>query len=527
MPASVTPNIPANVIMIAVLISNAIASCLQPSIYDSIIRIKNLPYLPDIPHTSSLYHKIVVNQFMIRPVIFVSRNSTLEEVQIALETSTKIRALPLVENRDSMALIGSISRVQLQKLIETKIGTKARLAEAARRVKRTVDENLGPKIGGDEAEQRLEAGKSKDLSLSMTNSSATISFASNILKNMKPSIEIEDSTQDEPRKSNRFLVVPVTVVDDSGCEVEVPENGANESCNSNRLLVPGLRLPVLAQTKSESNFDRPSDGLQISRHAFHESSHHDVYNTIGSIVRSLATFGRNRKYARNDFELYGEERAQWEQSVLNEPIDFSMLTIDSTPFHLVDHTSLFKTHSLFSLLGLNRAYVTQNGRLVGVVALKELRLAIEMIQSGRVPLNGENFFDDPSIVRMEMEREEAGEENLESSNDGYLQLTPEHFQSSDNIEEAPNLSLDISVTSEASTELTFPSPSSSLEKEPPKTILVKSRPKSAHEDGVLLAVQPLVRGSSSMDDLIPSAGNKKKNSRHVKIVIPDDEKLPS
>ena len=33
---------------------------------------------------------------------------------------------------------------------------------------------------------------------------------------------------------------------------------------------------------------------------------------------------------------------------------------------------LFQVHSLFSLLGLNHAYVTNTGRLAGVVALKEV-----------------------------------------------------------------------------------------------------------------------------------------------------------
>lgn len=40
-------------IMIAVLTSNAIASLLAPSIYDSIILIKKLPYLPDLLPSSS------------------------------------------------------------------------------------------------------------------------------------------------------------------------------------------------------------------------------------------------------------------------------------------------------------------------------------------------------------------------------------------------------------------------------------------------------------------------------------------
>ncbi|KAJ8939745.1 hypothetical protein NQ314_011031 [Rhamnusium bicolor] len=46
-------------IMIAVLISNAIASLLSPSIYDSIILIKKLPYLPDLlPSSSGKYFYI-------------------------------------------------------------------------------------------------------------------------------------------------------------------------------------------------------------------------------------------------------------------------------------------------------------------------------------------------------------------------------------------------------------------------------------------------------------------------------------
>ena len=46
--------------------------------------------------------------------------------------------------------------------------------------------------------------------------------------------------------------------------------------------------------------------------------------------------------------------------------------------------SLLKTHSLFALLRLKRAYVTQRGRLVGVVALREFRTAIERIQNGEL-----------------------------------------------------------------------------------------------------------------------------------------------
>lgn len=40
-------------VLVAVLVSNAISTLLQPSLYDSIIMIKKLPYLPDIISSSS------------------------------------------------------------------------------------------------------------------------------------------------------------------------------------------------------------------------------------------------------------------------------------------------------------------------------------------------------------------------------------------------------------------------------------------------------------------------------------------
>jgi chloride channel 2 len=55
------------VLQIAVLISNAIAALLQPSLYDSIILIKKLPYLPDLlPSSSSKFcgsGKLLVHGF--------------------------------------------------------------------------------------------------------------------------------------------------------------------------------------------------------------------------------------------------------------------------------------------------------------------------------------------------------------------------------------------------------------------------------------------------------------------------------
>ena len=58
-------------VLIAVLVANAIAHCLAPSCYDSIIMIKKLPYLPDILPSSSTAYNIYVEDFMLRDVFYI------------------------------------------------------------------------------------------------------------------------------------------------------------------------------------------------------------------------------------------------------------------------------------------------------------------------------------------------------------------------------------------------------------------------------------------------------------------------
>uniref|UniRef100_A0A8C1K5K3 Chloride channel 2c n=1 Tax=Cyprinus carpio TaxID=7962 RepID=A0A8C1K5K3_CYPCA len=75
---------------------------------------------------------------------------------------------------------------------------------------------------------------------------------------------------------------------------------------------------------------------------------------------------------------------EWEEQQLVEQVTFSSCKIDPAPFQLVEHTSLHKTHTMFSVLNLDYAYVTSIGRLIGAVSLKELREAIE----GCTPADG-------------------------------------------------------------------------------------------------------------------------------------------
>lgn len=484
-------------VMIAVLIANAVASYLQPSIYDSIIRIKNLPYLPDIPHTTSLYHRMLIEQFMISPVVFIAKDSTIGELKKSLESKKRIRAFPLVENMESLALVGSISRGQLQRYVDSQIGTKSRFVEATRRVKQRLEEEESERKAKEESKsESTEAGS-----------------------------ELRGAGE---RRASRFLVVPVAK---GAPHVTRNENLSGLSEENARKILTVEEKQALFDSSSLTMLKGEMNGKTVNPGQI--QSHH----TIGDIFRSIThlSFGRQnhpKKNTHNEFELYGDERAEWEESVLNSKIDLTQLDIDSTPFQLSEYTSLFKAHSLFSLLGLNRAYVTKKGQLIGVVALKELRFAIEYLQSGKVPTPGMSIFNDVPSEQSSFEKSgrlESGSEaqnplfltdnGEEDANEDYIQppvevmrrgaLTPNRLNEMSRVEhvrmvpESPHF--DVSSPSTSSSCISID--------------LFPIGPSHSEDDG---SVGGLVLNVPTLPTRAKSAAELNPRSPHVQINLPDD-----
>uniref|UniRef100_A0A3B5MDV1 Chloride channel, voltage-sensitive 2a n=1 Tax=Xiphophorus couchianus TaxID=32473 RepID=A0A3B5MDV1_9TELE len=237
-------------VMIAVILANAVAQALQPSLYDSIIRIKKLPYLPELGMGHHEKYNIRVEDIMVRDVRFITLNSSYRDLQEMLLTG-HLKTLALVECRDSMILLGSIERLQLQSLLSLQLSRQRRL-EYLRQL--------------------------------------------------------------------------------------AQDNGAHDP------------LPSLT---SDSTPSSPCAHVHLNS---------PTNTSARQVVRFLVST---------------QQIAEWEDQQLDQLVDFKNCKIDPAPFQLVEQTSLHKTHTIFSLLGLGHAYVTSMGRLVGVVSLKELRKAIE------------------------------------------------------------------------------------------------------------------------------------------------------
>uniref|UniRef100_A0A8C7LSF0 Chloride voltage-gated channel 2 n=1 Tax=Oncorhynchus kisutch TaxID=8019 RepID=A0A8C7LSF0_ONCKI len=259
-------------VMIAVILANAVAQSLQPSLYDSIIRIKKLPYLPELGMGHHEKYNVRVEDIMVRDVRYITLSSSYRDVQEVLLIG-QLKTLALVESRDSMILLGSIERSQLQSLLSLQLGPSRRLDHLRRHAKDNDTHTLD-----------------------------THTHLSNL------------GTMDNP------LSPPCT------------HTHSNSTSNSARY---GVRFVVSVAEVSRTH-------ARVMR----------VLNPLPQI-------------------------AEWEEQQLDEPVDFNNCKIDPAPFQLVERTSLHKTHTIFSLLGLDHAYVTSTGRLVGVVSLRELRKAIE------------------------------------------------------------------------------------------------------------------------------------------------------
>uniref|UniRef100_A0A3B5QJ02 Chloride channel protein 2 n=1 Tax=Xiphophorus maculatus TaxID=8083 RepID=A0A3B5QJ02_XIPMA len=245
--------------IIAVLLANAVAQSLQPSYYDSQIRIKKLPYLPDLGWGHHEKYNIRVEDIMERDVRYITLNCCYRDLHSVLMLG-HLKTLALVESAESMILLGSIERAQLQSLLSQQLSRSRRMEYIRERA----------------------AAEKKCLS----------------------DVSNSDSEDGRQRASQEVRL------------------------QSTSLFLLSFCFKFLLIISDPPNLC----GLQI---------------------------------------------AEWEERQLDEQVDFNNCKIDPAPFQLVERTLLYKTHTIFSLLGLDHAYVTSIGRLIGVVSFKELRKAIE------------------------------------------------------------------------------------------------------------------------------------------------------
>ncbi|CAH1398800.1 unnamed protein product [Nezara viridula] len=364
-------------IMIAVLIANAIASLLQPSLYDSIILIKKLPYLPDLLPSSSGIYNVYVEDFMIRDVKYIWNNMSYHELKAVLKENRRLRSFPLVEKPENMILLGSIQRLELIKIIEKHIGRERRLQVVARWQKEAQErakEEYERKRRESERQRRpsrFEVTPAPDILRMKQQSSGTLDsdhgYRFHPVFGTQPKKSILKKTNSFNLRNYSPLttpsVTPYTTV--TGAESRI------------RMAFEAIFHKSTTLQDVEPNED---EGSPEPRGLSPPPPYQPVSLPASPGVNKKVQLPRERV-----IDMSPEDQKEWEEEELRAGVSFADCQIDPSPFQLVGRTSLLKAHSIFSLVGINHAYVTNIGKLVGVVALKELRKAIEDSNAGIPP----------------------------------------------------------------------------------------------------------------------------------------------
>ncbi|XP_016951209.1 chloride channel protein 2 isoform X5 [Drosophila biarmipes] len=383
-------------VMIAVLVANAVAALLQPSIYDSIILIKKLPYLPDLLPSSSGMYSIFVEDFMVRDVKYIWHGISYQKLKEVLKLNKTLRSLPLVDSPDNMILLGSVQRYELIKMIEKHIGREKRM-EVAQKWQKEAQERA---LEEEKKKQEVELKMRRPSRFEVLPAPDILSLRQIANDEMLPPKKRAETMHGSlaPRKS----ILKKT--NSFNLKTYAQPMGHSPSITPYTTITGNSEFRI--RSAFEAIFKKSTTLQDVQPDPETGSLSPAASNNEVEVPRTPSTPGVSKKVQlprERVIDMSPEDQKQWELEEMLKPIDLQKANvhIDPSPFQLVERTSILKVHSLFSMVGINHAYVTKIGRLVGVVGLKELRKAIEDINSNSFvpPARDEDADDKPAVEK--------------------------------------------------------------------------------------------------------------------------------
>uniref|UniRef100_H3B1N9 Chloride voltage-gated channel 1 n=1 Tax=Latimeria chalumnae TaxID=7897 RepID=H3B1N9_LATCH len=307
--------------MVAVILANMVAQSLQPSLYDSIIQVKKLPYLPDLGWSHMNKYNVFVEDIMVRDVKYLSSICKYRDLQALLKSCT-LKTLPLVDSAESMILLGSIERKEIQALLWRHLSQERRL-----RQQNEPEGKLERAYDGYQGSQGLNAKHD--------------SFK-----------YVDEDVGEEEEVTQKAEVTIVTVPGPSqNPPVSEEPNGPVAPCKPETVFREGDR---------KTDTDRQTVLWLIDR----------------ATLMHKSTIGDTPELVDN---MTPEEINSWEEKELEMYVNFESCRIDPSPFQLVEQTSLHKVCIQPYIYFLSLYFIdrTGGGRGGGLLSPANLQKAIE------------------------------------------------------------------------------------------------------------------------------------------------------
>lgn len=371
--------------VVAVLIANAVAHFLQPSFYDSIIRLKRLPYLPDIVNAKQDAWTVYVEDIMMKDVRYITFVSTYAELQELLRSSC-FKSYPLVDTPESMILLGSIQRFELERLLILHLSERTFFND-----RKASTSTLSPPPSPSNSKKTSPIRRTSSPKLLQQIPRFVVT---KVDESEMESEETIDVTEEEEKPQQKPEPMP-KMKRKTAHNSLIPGGKALSLKDETDYHYDTLQLPlrsILKKTNTESPFlsrrastgDLRMDDDMYYRQLVAKQRKDSIVEDVPFVFKKNSMPESLRNIFKRPFSPSGKVSHQedikdkdQESALLNQSINWEGCHIDPAPFQLVERTSLHKVHSLFSLLGLSHAFVTNIGKLIGVVGLKELRNSIQ------------------------------------------------------------------------------------------------------------------------------------------------------
>ena len=106
-------------VIVCVLCANLVSRYLGPTIYESTIELKNLPFLPTMIKASAVSHRVLVEDFMDTDVQFIWNGCTYATLNNILHSNHLLAFYPFVSSPDTKFLLGVIHHLEIKSLMES------------------------------------------------------------------------------------------------------------------------------------------------------------------------------------------------------------------------------------------------------------------------------------------------------------------------------------------------------------------------------------------------------------------------
>uniref|UniRef100_A0A914E018 CBS domain-containing protein n=1 Tax=Acrobeloides nanus TaxID=290746 RepID=A0A914E018_9BILA len=236
---------------------------------------------------------------MTKNVRYLSKESTYAEVQRLMLEMPKLRAFPIVEDKESMILIGSCSRHKFLHAIETKIGREARQTEANRRIKQAIENNDFEQKNFNNKRDTLTERRPSILSPGSTNMMGSSPNKGSDIRNVAdeissmPTKRLNDLSMDESGSHEDRFPEYVNIISEGNSRQAIRfiidpdsdmENGnISKSKGGGNAALPNTSFSDVETEKikrnSSTNSLRSCESSQSHKNNLHKSAH-EVYKII-------------------------------------------------------------------------------------------------------------------------------------------------------------------------------------------------------------------------------------------------------